>query len=107
MAIRYEDRTKELIGKTDRIFDDLIKESTEDIAEEYRNKAPVITGKLKRGITSDVDGSEGTVGNTVDYSVFVEIGTVKSKGNNVLFNAIRKFEFLLPQRLKDKLGRLR
>ena len=40
-----------------------------------KNEAPVRTGNLRSSITHKVSGTEGTIGTSLDYAPYVEIGT--------------------------------
>lgn len=40
-----------------------------------KDEAPVRTGNLRSSITHKVSGTEGTIGTSLDYAPYVEIGT--------------------------------
>lgn len=62
--------------------EDFIQRITEDTVEECKLEAPVITGRLRDGHYSEVDGLIGYVKNDVEYALYVIYGTDKQPPNN-------------------------
>ena len=76
------------------------------IAGETKTRAPVDTGRLKGSYTHGVDAKNDkvTIGSNVEYAIYVEKGTYKSKAQPHLTPAveqnIRRIENLVKENLK-------
>ena len=90
MSVEIHDNSKEI---SDNIKAALLRglETCGLVAEGYAKKlAPVDTGNLRNSITHDVDDGEPAayIGTNVEYSSYVELGTIKMDAKPFLKPAV-------------------
>ena len=90
MNVQFTDNSKEV---SDNIKAALLRamETCGLVAEGYAKKlAPVDTGNLRNSITHDVDDGEPAayIGTNVEYSIYVELGTIKMDAQPFLKPAV-------------------
>ena len=69
-----------------------IRDATKDAEMGCRATCPVDTGRLRSGHSSEVNGLEGKVRNSVDYWRYVVYGTKNRKPNNYPKRAVTKIK---------------
>lgn len=74
-----------LLGKLDALPDQMrasaeraVVDETEEVTQDMRDGAPFLTGELREGMQSEVDGLSGRAVSTARHSQFVENGTSRS-----------------------------
>ena len=84
MDVKFTDNSAEIL----KAFEQATARGLEKIgltAEGYaKSNAPVDTGRLRNSITHEVDGQDVYIGSNVEYAVFVELSTVKTKAQPFL-----------------------
>ena len=84
MDVKFTDNSAEIL----KAFEQATARGLEKIgltAEGYaKSNAPVDTGRLRNSITHEVDGQDVYIGSNVEYAVFVELPTVKTKAQPFL-----------------------
>ena len=58
------------------------------VEQNCKDLCPVRTGKLQADITANVTDKEVSVGNTLDYALYVNLGTRKQQANPYLENGM-------------------
>lgn len=76
----------------------------EEIADDMRRGAPVLTGELKAGIQAEHDGLEGRAVSTARHSDFVEHGTSKTPEQPFARPAAEASRQRFPGRMREVLG---
>ena len=64
------------VSKLEEIVSEEIEKCCYEIEKEAKFLCPVDTGNLRGSIETEVDGLSGEVGTEVEYSIFVEFGTI-------------------------------
>lgn len=76
------------------------------VAEGYAKRlCPVDTGRLRNSISHAVDNNAAYIGTNVDYAVYVEMGTVKTRAQPYLKPAVtghvNEYQEILENAMRD------
>ncbi len=100
---RNLDRLPEVVREAARVA---IRDETEETADDMRRHAPVLSGKLRRGIQAELDprALEGAAVTTAEHSPFVIHGTSDMEADDFMTPAAKRAQRRFPARVKRDVG---
>lgn len=97
-----------LLGKLDALPDQMragaeraVADETEEVTQDMRDGAPFLTGELREGMQSEVDGLSGRAVSTARHSTFVENGTSRSPAQPFAGPAAERSRTRFPGRVTE------
>ena len=97
-----------LLGKLDALpgqmragAEKAVADETEEVTEDMRNGVPVVTGELRDGMQSEVDGLSGKAVSTAQHSFAVEGGTSRQVAQPFAQPAAERSRTRFPARVAE------
>lgn len=91
------------VDNVDEIVSEEIEKCCYEIQKEAKYLVPVDTGNLRNSITTEVNGLSGEVGTEVEYSIFVEYGTIHMSAQPFMIPALEDQTRGLEEKILSKI----
>lgn len=89
--VRMTDNSDAFLFALNEKSDEILKEIAESAEKYAKDMCPVDTGRLKKSIKSEIDGSTLTISANTEYAAAVELGTSTRKAQPFIKPAMSKY----------------